>query len=146
MRAFGIRTTNFSLISNAELDELVWNVVLLHPPCGEGSVTGYVRSQGHHIERERIRQSTRCVDPVGVEARARGVLHRKRYPVEAPNSMWHLHGYHKLIRWNIVIHGALMDRAGSLFSLEHLPTTDPTQFYQHFVLQLKNMDYHLVFE
>ena len=107
MRDFGIRTTNFSLISDAELDELVGNVVLLHPQCGERSVTGYLRSQGHHIQRERIRQSIRRVDPVGVEARARGVLHRRRYHVEAPNSMWHLDGYHKLIRWNIVIHGGI---------------------------------------
>ena len=33
------------------------------------------------------------VDPVGVE-----LLH-------APNSVWYMDGYHKLIRWNVVVHG-----------------------------------------
>lgn len=27
--------------------------------------------------------------------------------MEAPNSLWHIDGYHKLIRWKIVIHGAI---------------------------------------
>ena len=39
--------------------------------------------------------------------RIRRVLHRRTYNVEAPNSLWHIDGYHKLIRWKIVIHGAI---------------------------------------
>ena len=106
-REYRIRSSDFSTLSDAELDELVGSVILLHPQCGERSVTGYLRSQGHRIQRERIRQCIRRIDPFGVELRARGVLHRRRYHVEAPNSLWHLDGYHKLIRWNIVIHGAI---------------------------------------
>ncbi len=29
------------------------------------------------------------------------------YSVPAPNSLWHLDGYHKLIRWGLVIHGGI---------------------------------------
>ncbi len=29
------------------------------------------------------------------------VLHRRVYSVESPNTLWHLDGYHKLIRWKI---------------------------------------------
>ena len=29
------------------------------------------------------------------------------YHVDSPNALWHLDGYHKLIRWRIVIHGAI---------------------------------------
>nr|XP_055035227.1 uncharacterized protein LOC129423108 [Misgurnus anguillicaudatus] len=34
-------------------------------------------------------------------------LHRRTYRVAGPNSLWHLEGNHKLIRWRIVIHGAI---------------------------------------
>ena len=27
--------------------------------------------------------------------------------IESPNSLWHLDGYHRLIRWNRVIHGGI---------------------------------------
>ena len=27
--------------------------------------------------------------------------------MRSPNSLWHLDGYHKLVRWNFVIHGAI---------------------------------------
>ena len=27
--------------------------------------------------------------------------------MECPNSLWHLDGYHKLIRWQLVIHGGI---------------------------------------
>ena len=47
------------------------------------------------------------IDPFGEELRTRGVLHSWRYHVETPNSMCHLDGYHKLIHWNIVIHGGI---------------------------------------
>lgn len=47
------------------------------------------------------------VDPRGVQMRFRQVLHRRRYNVTMPNSLWHIDGYHRLIRWRIVIHGGI---------------------------------------
>ena len=40
-REYRIRSSDFSTLSDAELDELVGSVILLHPQCGERSVTGY---------------------------------------------------------------------------------------------------------
>ena len=37
----------------------------------------------------------------------RRVLKRRVYQVECPNALWHLDGYHKLIRWRIVVHGGI---------------------------------------
>ena len=34
------------------------------------------------------------------------MLHHRQYQVKGPNSLWHIDGNHKLIRWRIVIHGA----------------------------------------
>ena len=47
------------------------------------------------------------VDPRGVRLRFRQVLHHRRYNVCMPNSLWHIDGYHRLIRWRIVVHGGI---------------------------------------
>ena len=73
---------------------------------------GQIRNQGYYVQRERIRQSIRHVDPSGVESRIRSVLHRRKYHVESPNFLWHLDGYHKLICWGIVIHGGINGYSG----------------------------------
>ena len=68
---------------------------------------GRLRMQGIHVQRERIRECLRRVDPSGVHSRMRRVLKRRVYQVECPNALWHLDGYHKLIRWRIVVHGGI---------------------------------------
>ena len=104
LHELGIRSNDFTSLSDDELDHLV---VSLHPQSGEKTVVGQLRSQGIKIQRERVRQSLQRVDPTGIESRARKVLHRRVYQVSSPNSLWHCDGYHKLIRWNMVIHGAI---------------------------------------
>ena len=79
----------------------------LNPLIGEKTVSGRLRHQGVYVQRERIRASLRRVDPAGVSARVKGVLRRRQYSVPAPNDLWHLDGYHKLIRWGMVIHGGI---------------------------------------
>ena len=101
---FGITLHHFTHISDVDLDQ---HFNSLHPHSGERVVSGHLRSEGIRVQRERVRQSLRRVDPTGVELRARRVLHRRVYHVETPNALWHLDGYHKLIRWRFVIHGAI---------------------------------------
>ena len=105
MLDYAITHNDFSDLSDSDLDRLVSSVVSVHRQCGEKSVTGRLRSLGYNIQRERLRLSICHVDPVGVELRAQSVLHRCRYQVSAPNSMWHLDGYHILIHWNVIVHG-----------------------------------------
>ena len=47
------------------------------------------------------------VDPSGVCKHLRQSLHQRKYSVAMPNSLWHIDGLHRLIRWRIVIHGAI---------------------------------------
>ena len=47
------------------------------------------------------------VDPLGIEYRLRRSLHRREYRVPHPNALWHIDGYHKLIRWRMVVHGGV---------------------------------------
>ena len=46
-------------------------------------------------------------DPRGVSTRLNGSLHRREYHVATPNSLWHIDGHHKLIRWRIIAHGRI---------------------------------------
>ena len=104
---FGITSHHFTHISDVDLDQVIGDFNSLHPHSGERIIRGHLRSNNIHVQRERIRQSLRRVDPSGVELRARRVLHRRMYHVDTPNALWHLDGYHKLIRWRFVIHGAI---------------------------------------
>ncbi|XP_019858490.1 PREDICTED: uncharacterized protein LOC109586726 [Amphimedon queenslandica] len=97
----------YSCISENDLDSRVREIIQMHPNCGEKSVTGRLRSYGIRVQRQRIRDSLERVDPDGVVNCMRRVLHRRSYTVRSPNSLWHLDGYHKLIRWKFVIHGAI---------------------------------------
>ncbi|KAK1161546.1 hypothetical protein AOXY_G19120 [Acipenser oxyrinchus oxyrinchus] len=49
------------------------------------------------------------VDPEGVLERALSLhtVRRRSYSVTAPQSLWHIDGNHKLIRWRIVVHGGI---------------------------------------
>ena len=104
---YEIDRKKFSTLSDADLDEHVRRICSLNPLIGEKTVSGRLTYQGIHVQRERLRASLRRVDPTGVRARVKCVLRRRQYSVPAPNDLWHLDGYHKLIRWGLVIHGGI---------------------------------------
>ena len=97
----------YSSISNQDLDQIVTNFVADFPCAGQKTLDGHLHSQGYHIQRWRICESLLRVDPWGIEQRTRNILHRRQYRVKGPNSLWHIDGNHKLIRWRIVIHGTV---------------------------------------
>ena len=99
--------TSFSDISDATLDQITESFVQSHPFSGRFSYQGFLRSTGLHIQQTRIRESLRRVDNTAMNRRFRVALHRRKYSVCMPNSLWHIDGYHKLIRWRIVIHGGI---------------------------------------
>jgi AraC-like DNA-binding protein len=102
-----LQLTNFSKISDNDLDALVQEILHIHPQCGEKTVSSRLVSYGIRVQRQKVRDSIHRVDPDGVLNRVKRVLHRRVYKVRSPNSLWHVDGYHKLIRWKLVIHGAI---------------------------------------
>ena len=58
-----------------------------------------LQNDGICVQRERVRQAMRRVDPAGVALRSRRAVKRRTYHVKGPNSLWHLDGNHKLIRY-----------------------------------------------
>ena len=95
----------YTSISDQELTEVVEQFTSLCPKIGE-KTDGMLRSRGINVQRQRIRETLYSIDPHGASRRLRRALHRREYKVEAPNSLWHIDGYHKLIRWRIV-HGGI---------------------------------------
>lgn len=97
----------FSDLSDDQLDGITAQFVHTHPFCGRVSYQGFLRSVGLHIQQARVYESLRRVDQRGLERRFRLVLRRRQYSVCMPNSLWHIDGHHKLIRWRIVTHGGI---------------------------------------
>lgn len=97
----------YSTISDTNLCEIIQQILHFNSNMGEKSVEGALKARGIVVQRSRIRDLMYDVDPSGVQARLRNVLHRRSYHVESPNALWHVDSHHKLIRWKIVIHGAI---------------------------------------
>ena len=105
---FGLQgLAGYSHMTDVELDTITKEYVEAHPNCGSRSYAGYLRSRGLRVRRCHVRESLFRVDSEAVCSRFRQALHRRRYCVSMPNSLWHIDGYHKLIRWRIVIHGGI---------------------------------------
>ncbi|XP_041864185.1 uncharacterized protein LOC121654221 [Melanotaenia boesemani] len=106
----GLRRSDlYSPITNDDLDALVMGIQRAHPNAGYKIMLGHVRSRGIHIQRHRLRASMRRVDPEAILMRRLTIqtARRRQYNVPAPNSLWHIDGNHKLIRWRIVVHGGV---------------------------------------
>ncbi|CAB4042493.1 PREDICTED: uncharacterized protein LOC107339677 isoform X1 [Paramuricea clavata] len=108
MREQGLSSTQpFASLSDEELDSIVSEIKLSHPQCGYRMMIGHLRSRGLKIQQDRVRTSLRRVDPEGTTVRWMAAIYRRKYSVKGPNSLWHIDGYHKLIRWKMVIHGGI---------------------------------------
>ena len=74
------------------------------PNIGQKRLAGALRSRGLRIPRSRVRTCLREIDPLGTALRWRATIYRRKYFVPTPNSLWHIDGNHKLIRYRLVVH------------------------------------------
>lgn len=109
VQSYGLQNTvQFSLLPDAELDELVLDYMGRHGlTTGRTYLAGYLKSLGLRVQRRRIRECLARVDPANTALRWGIVVSRRQYSVPWPNSLWHLDGHHSLIRWGLVIHGCI---------------------------------------
>lgn len=90
----------FSNMQDSDLDEIVRDIVGGNDLIGPEAVRASLRSRGLNVQRRRVRESMRRVNP-GASA-LRALLRRPErrvYHVAGPNSLWHIDGNHKLIRY-----------------------------------------------
>uniref|UniRef100_A0A9J7X8B1 Integrase catalytic domain-containing protein n=1 Tax=Cyprinus carpio carpio TaxID=630221 RepID=A0A9J7X8B1_CYPCA len=110
MRDHDIRISDFYVdMTDAELDKIICDIQHMFPNCGYKMVKGHLNGLGLRIQTLRVQRSMRRNDPQGVMERSLSLhtVRRRCYSVPAPNSLWHIDGNHKLIRWRIVIHGGI---------------------------------------
>ena len=65
---------------------------------------GALRAGGFRIQRWRVRNCLRRQDLLGTALRWTTPVYHKKYSVPTPNSLWHIVGNHKLIRYRFVVH------------------------------------------
>uniref|UniRef100_A0A3B1JIP5 Integrase core domain-containing protein n=1 Tax=Astyanax mexicanus TaxID=7994 RepID=A0A3B1JIP5_ASTMX len=109
LRQFNLAcSVSYAEMSNSALDETVRDIVAGNERIGPEAVRAQLLAVGIRVQRHRIRQSIIRVNPRAAALRAMSQgLHRRSYCVGGLNSLWHLDGNHKLIRWRIVIHGGI---------------------------------------
>ena len=79
---------DFSDVSNDDLDEHVRKILEVTPSAGQRLVEGGLRQRGLRIQRHRIQESIRRVDPVVSTLRAAQQIIRRVYSVPCPNALW----------------------------------------------------------
>ena len=100
MNEYGFSVTAlYSSITDHELDAIVSQIKHEFPNSGYRLMHGHLLSRGLRVHQMRIRDSLHRVDPEGVAIRWGSALERRKYTVFSPLSLWHLDGYHKLIRY-----------------------------------------------
>lgn len=97
----------YSNISDDELLRITHSIISRYPKVGEKVLDGMLRARDIKVQRQRIRDSLIAADPDSHRCRLLTALHRRQYSVECSNALWHVDGYHKLIRWRIVVHGGI---------------------------------------
>ncbi len=94
-------------ITDNELDDLMKELRYHQPFAGQIILMGILKSKGFRIHRQRLRDSLHRIDSFGMMNRWANIIPRRVYKVAGPNSLWHVDGHHKLIRWKLVIHAAI---------------------------------------
>ena len=79
---------NFSDVSNDDLDKYVREILEVKPSAGQRLVKGGLRQRGLPIQRHRIQESIRRVDPVLCTLTVVQQIIRRVYSVPCPNALW----------------------------------------------------------
>ena len=74
---------------------------------GELLLKELLNNKGVIAQRSQLRDSIHRVDEAGVSLRKKGKLKRRVQTVKAANKLWHIDTNHKLVRWYMIIFGAV---------------------------------------
>ena len=90
----------YSQMSDAELDDLVREILSRNPNAGYRSMIGLLTARGQRVQWNRVRASMHRVDTAGIVSRMTqlGCVVCRTYSVPGPRSLVHIDTNHKLIR------------------------------------------------
>ena len=106
MVEYGLTIRNFSNISDEQLDSVLalTNDYLC---CGETILRELLKGRRIIIQRYRFRDSMHRINEAGIQSRRKGRLKRRVYNVKGANHLWHIDTNHKLVKWYLIIFGAI---------------------------------------
>ena len=107
MVEYGLKIRDFSDISDDQLDFHVLALTNDYPFCGETILRELLKGRGIIIPRYRFRDSMHRVSEAGIQSRRKGGLKRRVYNVKEANHLWHIDTNHKLVKWYLIIFGAI---------------------------------------
>ena len=81
----------YSKICNEELYAIVRETLDILPDAGESYIIGAFRSRGINVQRQRIREGIMHVDTISRALRRTVSIVRRKYNVQAPNSLWYIY-------------------------------------------------------
>ena len=134
----GMEDETFTNIPDDQLGEVMQEVRRSTPNIGQSRMIGALRSRGLRVQRWRVRNMLRQIDPVGTALRWNPTIYRRKYYVPHPNALWHIDGNHKLIRWRLVIHACIdgySRLAVYLGCANNNRASTVLSFFQHGVMQ-----------
>ena len=92
-----------------------------------------------------MRASIHRVDPENTAIRRSVTIRRRVYHVDGPNSLWHVDGNHKLIRWRMVIYGGIDGYSRTVVVFLRCSDNNGLPLFSQCSLVLsRNMDYQSV--
>ena len=96
---------------------------------------GALKSKKIIVSRNQLRESVKRIDPFG--GITRNMITRRQYKVAGLNSLWHIDGNHKLIRWKFVIHAGI-DGFSRMVTFIHCSGNNKSQTVLKYFLEDKN--------
>ncbi|KAK9976937.1 hypothetical protein ABG768_018758 [Culter alburnus] len=94
-------------VTEEELIQHVRRLHSLYPNTGSEIMRGLLRGEGLFVQRCRVREALTQIDPTATARRWSSSIAQRVYHVPHPNSLWHIDGNMRLIRWGFVVHGAI---------------------------------------
>ena len=107
MAEYDLKIRDLSRVSDNQIDLEVLAFTNGYPFCGEIILTELLKGRGFNVDRYRLRDSIHHVIDFGVPARKRGRIKRRVFNVKGANHLWRIDTNHKLIKWCIIIFGAI---------------------------------------
>ena len=107
MTEYDLKITDFYRVPVNQLDLEVLPLANVHPFCGKIMLRKLLKDRGFNVERYRLRDSIYRVNDFGVQARKKRRLNKRVYNVKGANHLCHIDTNHKLIKWHIIIFGAI---------------------------------------
>ena len=104
-----IKPKTYSNITEIELDAIVRTYIEMLPNGSIRRIKELLRSHNLILLWNSVHISMWRVNPPGLLmcSLRLNVMRRRKYTVPGPTALWYIDGNHKLIRWWLVIHGAI---------------------------------------